>query len=194
MIGLLLKPSSNKPRLLGFPISNWSKTLTSEVFKCPFFSVSLSTLNFSSFKKDYYVINFGPRSGVVVVKDDKILLTSQYRQLIDDLSLEIPGGKVEAGETFQAGAIRECIEEVGILCKSLEMVCEYYPGLDNVNNQTKIFFCNDFDSSPDFTYNLDEVVGISWVHIDECLEMISSQKILDCMTITGILAVKSRYF
>ncbi len=194
MIGRLLRPSSKMSMLLGFPVRNWSKTVASEIFKCPFFSVSLSTLNFSSFKKDYYVINFGPRSGVVVVNNDKILLTSQYRQLIDDLSLEIPGGKVEAGETFQAGAIRECNEEAGILCKSLEMLCEYYPGLDNVNNQTKIFFCNDFDSSPEFTYKLDEVVSISWVHIDECLEMIFSQKILDCMTITGILAVKSRYF
>ena len=73
------------------------------------------TADFGEFQKEYFVREAGHKAGMVAVKDDAILLVKQYRFLINGLSWEIPGGRVDDGETPEEAAIRECFEESGIL-------------------------------------------------------------------------------
>src|SRR5712692_2294872 len=76
--------------------------------------------DFGPFTKEYFVRDTGERAGVVVLSDDSVLLVRQYRLLLDDLSWEIPGGKVDDGETPKEAAIRECLEETGVLCHNVK--------------------------------------------------------------------------
>ena len=69
---------------------------------------------FDGFCKEYYVSDHGQRAAVVAVRDGKVLLVRQYRLLINGLSYEIPGGKVEENDTPETAAIRECLEETGV--------------------------------------------------------------------------------
>ena len=64
--------------------------------------------------------------GVLVTCGSYVLLVRQYRLLINDVSLEIPGGKVDKGETPEKSAIRECHEETGVECKNLKYLLNYY--------------------------------------------------------------------
>lgn len=57
-------------------------------------------LDFGDFQKEYFVVDTGNRVAVVVEGSKGILLTRQYRYLIDRLSWEIPGGKAEPGEAL----------------------------------------------------------------------------------------------
>jgi 8-oxo-dGTP pyrophosphatase MutT (NUDIX family) len=50
---------------------------------------------------------------VPVTKDQKIVLVRQYRHGAGRLTLEIPGGLVDAGENPREAAMRECLEETG---------------------------------------------------------------------------------
>ncbi len=62
-----------------------------------------------------------------------------------------PGGKLEPGETPEQGAIRECIEEVGVMARDLQKIGE----LDFImkhepkfNHYAHIFFTKNWDGEP----------------------------------------------
>jgi 8-oxo-dGDP phosphatase len=162
----------------------------------PFMKVRHTHADFGSFAKDYYVVHFGPRVGVVAVSRGAILLARQYRFLVDDLSWEIPGGRVEPDETPETAATRECLEETGVKCTNLKRLVAYYPGLDNVENRTTLLSTEDTEQIRPFAADPAEVEEIAWVPIEECLRMVFSEEILDALTVAGILsyAVKHRFF
>jgi len=162
-------------------------------YRNPFMEVVHTKADFGAFHKDYFVIELGPRAGVIAVKSGTVLLTKQYRFLIDGQSWEIPGGRVDRGETPEIAAARECLEETGIACNNLERLVEYYPGLDNFNNRTTIFASTDTHTAAEFVSEPAEVTEIRWFALGLALKMVFSGEILDALTVTALLAYKARY-
>lgn len=154
----------------------------------PFMDIRQVHADFGSFQKDYYVVDLGPRAGVVVLKGDLVLMTKQYRFLTDDFSWEIPGGRVDAGEEAEDAAIRECHEETGVRCTSLKPLVEYYPGLDNFDNRTSLFWSEHVEVIRPFVANEAEVVEIRWIPLRTLFDMIFRGQILDSLTVTGLFA------
>lgn len=156
----------------------------------PFMEIRHTHADFGAFRKNYYVVHFGPRAGVVAVRDGCILLARQYRFLENNLSWEIPGGKVDDAESPEIAATRECQEETGVIVRNLKKLAVYYPGLDNVQNRTTIFWSSDLEIGP-FTPEQSEVEEIHWIPVAECIRMIKDEEILDALTVTGILAYQA---
>jgi len=145
--------------------------------------------DFENNSKDYYVTNYGARAGVLVFRENKILLTKQYRLLINDYSLEIPGGKIEEGELPEEAAIRECLEETGILCSALKHLITYHPSLDNLYNPTHVFVTSDSEDIDKNKYlENGEVVGYQWVDFSECVDMVRRGGISDIFTMVTVYA------
>jgi ADP-ribose pyrophosphatase len=157
-------------------------------YRTPFMDVVHTHADFGQFAKDYYVVKFGERGGVVGMSDNKILLVRQYRFLIDDHSWELPGGTVEKDESVEAGLARECLEETGFRPEELRLLLVYYPGLDNVDNRTSIYLSSRMERVKPFVGNAAEVSEIGWFSLDECLAMVFRREILDAMTVAGLLA------
>jgi ADP-ribose pyrophosphatase len=153
--------------------------------------VHRTRVNFGTYYKDYFVIELGPRAGIVAANAGRVLLTGQYRFLIDRVSWELPGGRVDAGESAETAAVRECMEETGVQCSGLRKLVEYYPGLDNFNNRTTVFLSADTIAARPFKAVEEEVAEIRWFPIAAVMQMISSGEILDALTITGLLAFAS---
>lgn len=154
----------------------------------PFMDIRHTRADFGTFGKDYYVVHFGPRVGVVAINDGHLLLVRQYRFLVDGFSWEIPGGKVEPGESPETAGARECAEETGVTCGKLRKLVAYYPGLDNVENRTTLLYTDDVTLPREFVRNAAEVEEIAWVPFRDCLRMVFEEKILDALTVVGILS------
>ena len=146
------------------------------------------SVDFNAFKKDYYVTYFGPRAGVVAVRDGSILLVKQYRFLPNNYILEIPGGTVDDNENLKEAIARECLEETGVACKNLKYLVEYYPGSDNIDNKTTIFYTDETEDKKNFVPDPREVIDYTWLPINECLERIRGGKFVDGFSIIGILS------
>lgn len=157
-----------------------------------FMDVRHTQADFGAFRKDYYVVDLGPRAGIVALRDGCVLMTRQYRFLVDDYSWEIPGGRVDAGESPEVAAVRECVEETGVRCGDLQPLVMYYPGLDNFDNRTTLFCSEKVEVTAAFVADDAEVVEIRWIPVETCLDMIFRGEILDGLTVTGLLAYQTR--
>ena len=163
-------------------------TKPATTYQCPFMTVTHQRAEFEGFAKDYFVVNFSRRAGVVVVREGNVLLVQQYRLLINAESWELPGGTIEADEGLQEGLIRECIEETGVRPSDMKRLLDYYPGLDNVDNPTALFYSERSEVIGDFKKRHGEVTAVVWIPLEESLHMVFDGRILDVMTIAGLLA------
>lgn len=149
-------------------------------------------LEFRTHSKEIFVTDYGQRAGVIVEGRDGILLVRQYRHLIDSISWEIPGGKVDAGEGSAEAARRECLEETGIACGELKPLLVFHPGLDTLYNPTCLFHATEFKEIDGVEASHEgEVCGRSWMPLDECIAMISSGVIVDSFSVIGLLSYKT---
>jgi len=157
-----------------------------------FMNIRHTEADFGAFRKDYYVVDLGPRAGIVALRNGCVLMTRQYRFLVDGYSWEIPGGRVDAGETPELAAMRECMEETGLQCSELKPLVVYYPGLDNFDNRTTLFYSEKVEVVAPFVADDSEVVEIRWMDVNTCLDMIFRGEILDALTVAGLLAYQAR--
>lgn len=146
------------------------------------------TADFGSFRKEYLVMDSGQRTGLVVVHGESVLLVRQYRLLIDGLSWEVPGGRVDEGETPEAAAIREGLEETGLLCRNLKPLLVFHPGLDSFHNPTHLFYSKEWLVKAVAAPNPAEVVAWEWVPLGRCVEMVFHGQIVDSLSIIAILS------
>ena len=159
-----------------------------EVYRDQYRYIYRVSANFGTFSKEYLVTDSGERAGIVIVKDGLVLLVRQYRFLIDRLSWEVPGGRIDEGETPIQAAARECLEETGLACNNLETLVMYYAGLDSFRNIIHLFYTDEFERQKEYHANPEEVVSMEWVPLDRCIQMIFDGTILDSMTIIALLA------
>lgn len=88
----------------------------------------------------YYVIEVPSWTNMVIItKDEKIVLVKQYRHASGEITLELPGGLLEKGETPKVSAIREMQEETGYVSNEIEFLSQV---LSNpaLHNNTAYFF------------------------------------------------------
>jgi len=162
------------------------------VYKDPYQQIYEVDAKINGSERKYFVTDTGSRAGIVVVRNGAVLLVKQHRLLVEGLSLEIPGGQVEQGETPEVAAVRECLEETGVHCLNLSPLVFYHLGLDMVYNPTHIFYSEEIveASEPD---NVDthEISGTEWVPIDTCINLIFKGQILDSFSVLALLAYQA---
>ncbi len=147
--------------------------------------------DFGTFQKEYFVTDTGERVAVVVEGAQGILMTRQYRHLIDRLSWEVPGGRVDANETLEDAAKRECAEETGIVCQRVTPLIRFHPGLDTYHNPTQVYYSREFDERPEVFSSQQEVSEFAWLPLEQCIEMIAHGEIQDSLSIISILTYKT---
>ena len=129
-------------------------------------------------------------AGCVAVMDGRVCLVRQYRVALGRMTLEIPAGKVDAGEPRDVCAARELTEETGLVAERLELLTESYGAPGFTNEHTSVYFAHGLTqgaSAPDEG----ELVGVVWVPVDDAIEAIRAGLIDDAKTVGGILAAKA---
>ena len=121
-----------------------------------------------------------------LIKDNKIVVTKYKEGNKKEGYYEIPGGKIEEGDTPEQTAIREMREETGLEIENLKykgnIITEYPNRIFNFD----VFICNECNGKPqDFKENTSE-----WIEINELLKkekILSNVMILDRFFIKGLI-------
>ena len=92
---------------------------------------------------DFYVIQAPDWINVVAItSDERIVLINQYRHGIQSVTLEIPGGMVDPGETPLQAARRELLEETGYTSDEWVYMGKVHPNPAIQNNICHMFLAN----------------------------------------------------
>ena len=120
-------------------------------------------------------------------------MVRQYRNAIDDYTLEIPAGCLDLGEDNLTCAIRECEEETGYKPNNVKHLIDVHTTVAFSNELIKVYYSNNLSKT---SQNLDEdeYIDVEGHSIEELIEMIYQGKITDAKTIAGLLAYKQKCF
>ena len=77
-----------------------------------------------------------------------ILLVRQHRPIVGAESVELPSGHIEAGESSEAAARRELLEETGMLADHLECLGTLMPDVGRLTNRLWCYFAADVRRAP----------------------------------------------
>jgi ADP-ribose pyrophosphatase len=97
------------------------------VYKNHYQKIYRVQVGFDGFTKEIYVNEYGQRVGLLIVRADEVLLVRQYRFRVNELAWELPGGKMDPGETPEQAAAREGLEETCRDAKILNRCCIFIP-------------------------------------------------------------------
>ena len=178
-----MKKKNKYSETIFFPKKIYSK---GTVYKDRFQKITKIIAEFEKFKKIFFVADYGPKAAMIVKRNGEILLSRQYRLLLNDVSYEIPGGTINKKEKPIKAAVRECLEETGFFCKKPRLLIEYDPDLEYSKNHTYVFKSNNVEDLKKFSKN-----KYAWLPINKCLKMIKDGKIRDSLSIISILSLKS---
>ena len=99
----------------------------------------------------------------------------------------MPGGKVDDEESPENSAIKECMEETGVMVYNLKSLIEYDPDLEYTKNHTYVFYTGKIDNSHTTGKKEHE-----WVSMNKCLKMVENGVIKDSLSIIAIMAYQLR--
>jgi len=157
------------------------------VFKGRVFSVEAGKLTVPNGREhDVAIVRHAPSVVLIPVEDDgRVVLVRQYRAPIDRMTWEFPAGSLDAGESADAAARRECEEEIARVPERLERLGSWYP-IPGYGDEELIFFrvSGLHAPSPDSSHKPDEDEDIEArvVTIAEARGMAARGEIVDLKT------------
>ncbi len=136
------------------------------------------------------VIHPGAVAILPIDKEGKILFVKQFRKAVEAELLEIPAGKIEAGEDPEKCALRELEEETGFSASKLIYISKIYTSPGFSNEIIYIYLAKDLIVGKK-NLDEDEFLDLNKHTLVEALNLIKSGKIIDAKTITAILLMQN---
>lgn len=128
---------------------------------------------------------------VPITDEGEVILVRQFRYPFREVLLEVPAGKLEAGEraseaTIAEATLRELKEEVGVSCDRLTYMGALYPSVAIFDETIFMYIAEGLHfgkTSPDE----DEFLEVVKIPLDELCEMIVRGDVPDAKTQAAVL-------
>jgi ADP-ribose pyrophosphatase len=129
----------------------------------------------------------GAAAVLPVTKDGKIVMVKQYRNALDRVTLEIPAGGINPGETPFESAVRELTEETGYRSDQVTHLKDIVSAIGFCNETIYIYLAENLMPA---SQNLDEdeFLDVYEYPLEEVLDLVLSNQIIDGKTTAAILA------
>ena len=118
--------------------------------------------------------------------DPQVLLLKQYRYAAGGTLYEIPAGRLEPGESPEACARRELLEETGCTAESMVPLTSMFTTPGFTDERIHLFLASGL-ARGESRREADEFIEIETVSLSAALEMVERGEIQDAKTALGLL-------
>ncbi len=139
-------------------------------------------------EKDFVVIQSADWVNVVAVTpDEQLVMVRQFRFGIDDFSLEIPGGVMEAGEDPIEAGRRELREETGFTGGAARLLGTVHPNPAIQSNRCHYVLVEAVTRSHDLEWDADEEIQVQTLPVEEVLRLVRSGGITHALALNALM-------
>ena len=128
----------------------------------------------------------GASAVVAIDEDNRIIMEKQFRYALNDYLLEIPAGKLDAGEDPLVCAKRELEEETGIIASEWISLGTIATSPGFCNEVIHLYVAKGL-SKGEIHWDEDEYVEVERYTMDELLQCIKEEIIKDSKTLSALL-------
>lgn len=131
-----------------------------------------------------FVLEFDAWANVVAItKKNEVVLVRQYRHGVQEISLELPGGVVDAGEDPLEGVRRELLEETGYGEGTFVEVGRIYPNPAIQQNTLYCYLATDVEWVGEQHLDESEEIEVALVPLDEMIEMVQQGRLRHALNV-----------
>ena len=135
---------------------------------------------------DFYVIEAPDWINVVpLTPRGEVVLIEQYRHGTEEVSLEIPGGMVDAGETPREAAARELLEETGYAASELVFLGRTRPNPAIQNNWIHTYLARGAECRQEPACDGTEQTVVRLVPLERIPSLVAEGKITHSLVVVG---------
>ncbi|MEE2756991.1 MAG: NUDIX hydrolase [Myxococcota bacterium] len=122
---------------------------------------------------------------IPITADEEVIFVRQYRHGTGEISLEIPGGLVDPGESFLDAGLRELTEETGYVSEHASLMSIIEPNPAFMNNRCGLIIA--YPVSPTGQQELDtnEVIEVVRYPLNEVSKLIANGVIRHTLVISA---------
>ena len=134
----------------------------------------------------------GGAGALPLFDDGRVALVKQYRHPARRELLEIPAGKIEAGESPEMCAAREVEQEIGFRPGRMEKLLEFYSTPGFCEERLHVYLATTLAPSSQ-ALDHDEFIEVVYLPLTEAAMMAERGEIEDSKTIIGLLLAAKRF-
>ncbi|WP_028544176.1 NUDIX domain-containing protein [Paenibacillus taiwanensis] len=128
---------------------------------------------------------------VLAIQDEKMVVVEQYRKPLGKSQVEIPAGKLDAGERPEDAARRELEEETGYKTETLVHLGSFYTSPGFADEIIHLYAAEQLIAGEMHT-DEDEFLEVSALTLTEAYDAIRAGRISDAKTINAVYAWQLR--
>ncbi len=126
---------------------------------------------------------------VPILPNGEIALIKQFRYAAGSEFIELPAGKLDAGEDPEECALRELEEEIGYRANKIKFLANIHPAIGFTNEIMGLFLAENLEKTEHNRDN-DEFLELVPTTLTEALNLVWENKITDVKSIIGLLWLK----
>ena len=128
-----------------------------------------------------FVLHPGAAAMVPIGADERILVERQFRYAMGEVYVEIPAGKLDAGENSLQTARRELQEETGYTAKQWAHLTRIHPAIGFSNEVMDLYLARDL-ALTGRQLDVEEFLEIEWVTLGWLMDELRSHRLPDVKT------------
>lgn len=165
----------------------WRRIGSEPMADCRVFQVRRDrSVNHLGHEHDFYCLEAPDWINIVpLTARDEVVMIEQYRHGTEEVTLEIPGGMVDAGENPHRAAARELLEETGYAAREVLLMGRTRPNPAIQNNWIYSFLARDCQHEQEPVFDTTERTVVRLVPLAEVPALIAQGVITHSLVVVG---------
>ena len=159
------------------------------LYESAWVSLRLTDIELPSGKRfEHHVVRLPDAAVGVVIHDPErgVLLLWRHRFITDSWGWEIPAGRIDPGETPEAAAVREAVEETGWQPGPLRPLVAYEP-TSGLSDQRYHLFAAEGARQIGEPTDIDEAERVEWLPVERVREEVAAGHVQNGLSLTALL-------